>query len=111
VIVLALALAQAPGAAGALEQLSPLTQAGVLVGLLAVFGVVIRMLFNQMIKSKDTEIAKAYERVAVAELLRDRYETKLDKQYEIMQTQVLAALKEASATTLRALEIIQRGNP
>jgi len=101
------ALAQAPGA---LEQLSPLTQAGVLVGLLAIFGFVIKTLFGQMIKSKDAEIAAAYKELTEAKATAARYEAKLDHQQEVIQTQILSTLKDASTTTLEAFKII-RGNP
>lgn len=100
-------LAQAPGA---LEQLSPLTQAGVLVGLLAIFAWVIKTLFQQMIKSKDAEIAAAYKELNEAKATAARYEAKLDHQQEVMQNQVLAVLKDASSTTYQALETI-RGKP
>lgn len=117
---------------GALEQLSPLTQAGVLIGLLMVFGFAIKSLFGQMIKSKDAEITAAreqvksaeeraqervksvedtaLERIKSAEERAARYEQKLDHQQEVMQHEVLSALKDASSTTRRALEITQRGS-
>lgn len=101
---------------GALEQLSPLTQAGVLVGLLFMCLVALRAVFNLAMKAKDEQIsnlkdqvkvaeASATDRVKAAEERASRYETKLEEQQQRMQTEVLRVLGEATSTTRRALEI------
>lgn len=99
-----------------LDGLPTAGQFGLLITLLTGSGIVIKVLFSQAMKSKDAEIAAAYERAKAADLRAEsqikeaneraaRFEQKLDHQQEVMQTEVLTALKEATNTTRRALEI------
>lgn len=107
-------------AEGGLDGLPTVGQFGLLITLLSGAGIVIKMLFNMAIKSKDAQIAAAEERVKaaeataterirVAEERASRYEQKLEEQQQRMQTEVLRVLGEATSTTRRALEIT-RGN-
>lgn len=98
-------------AQGTIEALSPLTQAGILGSLLALFGLVIRALFVKMIASKDAEIASAHKAREAAEASRDRFEQKLDAQQQTIQERIIVTLMESSTTTRKALEIFQRERP
>lgn len=89
---------------GALEQLSPLTQAGVLIGLLAVCLWALKAVFNLAMKAKDEQITGLKEQVKTASERADRYEAKLLEQQQRVQTEVLGILGEASSMTRRALE-------
>jgi len=90
---------------GALEQLSPLTQAGVLIGLLAVCLWALKAVFNLAMKAKDEQITGLKDQVKAATERADKYESKLLEQQQRVQTEVLGILGEASNTTRRALEI------
>lgn len=99
-----------------LDGLPTAGQFGLLITMLGGAGVIIKMLFNMTIKSKDAEItaakdhaksevAAALERVKVAEERASKYEKRLEDQQERIQSEILRVLSEATNQTRRALEI------